>query len=175
MQQTQTDGNQFKGLLAPEKQLAMGSKAKSVDFRQPKKRRQLRHDVASIHSLERPFSEKDLVMQQTRKVSKILRESKAVTNADRSAKMLPLHAQYIDYVKQYPENAEQVEKKNVEEEIVRNILDSLVPPELQGRSNYFKQRPPLGYLTDKHTYASMKKCSSIKTRKVYVFDSYTAK
>ena len=38
--------------------------------------------------------------------------------------------------------------------------------------NSFKTPPPPDYLASKHTYASMRKISNMKSRKQFVFDDY---
>ena len=58
---------------------------------------------------------------------------------------------------------------------MRKRLDDSIPAGLKKPSNYFVERPSNGYLTDKHTYSSMRKGASTKSRKVYMFDAYTTK
>ena len=81
----------------------------------------------------------------------------------------------MNYLKKFPDKVEQDDRKQIEEDIVRRRIDDALPKSLQTPSNWIKKRPPLGYLTDKHTYSTMRKIASHKSRKVFIFDSYTAK
>ena len=63
----------------------------------------------------------------------------------------------------------------MEEEIVRKRIDNAIPLHLKKPSDQFKKRPAPGFLSDKHTYSTMRKISSLKSRKLFVFDSYTDK
>ena len=69
----------------------------------------------------------------------------------------------------------ETDKKQVEELIVRKRIDDTLPSELKKSSNYFKSPPPKGFLTDKHTYASMRKVSNHKSKKLFNFDGFTTK
>ena len=70
----------------------------------------------------------------TRKASKIIREGKTVLIEDGS-KAPPMHTQYLNFLKQYPERIEEEDKKKVEEEVVRNRIDNALPPGLKKPSN----------------------------------------
>ena len=123
--------------------------------------------------LEAPFTTKDLGRSLTRKTSKIIREGKAVMT-ENGKKVAPMLSQYFDYINQFPEKMEDKSKRNEEEKIRKKILNSL-PPALKKPSNWIKKRPSQGYLTDKHTYSTMKKIASLPTRKLFIFDDYTEK
>ena len=111
-------------------------------------------------------------MQITRKTSKIISEGKSVLTKD---KVPPMAEQYFNYIKQFPDKVVSQDKKKIEEEVVRKRIDDTMPKSIAKHSNWIKKRPPPGYLSDKHTYSTMRKVSSHKSRKLFIFDSYTAK
>ena len=86
-----------------------------------------------------------------------------------------MHTQMINYLKQYQEKVIEEDNKVEEEEIVRKRIDDALPTSLRSQSDWIPKRANRGYLTDKHTYSSMRKVSSTKSYKKFVFDSYTAK
>ncbi len=90
--------------------------------------------------------------------------------------MPPMHEQYIDFIKNYSEKVIEEKRKQLEENIVRKRIDGAIPSHLKKSTKSFKQqRSALGYMSDKHTYCSMRKVASHKTRKLYIFDSFATK
>ena len=60
------------------------------------------------------------------------------------------------------------------QEFLRRRLKNMLPGNLrksESRGN-FANKPPEGHLANKHTYASMRKISNMKTRKEFCFDDY---
>lgn len=90
------------------------------------------------------------------------------------SKAAPLGEQFFNYISKFPEKIKETDKKIMEDEVVRKRIDDSLPPQVKKVLNWPKQRPPLGFLSDKPTYSSMKKMSS-KNRKLFIFDSYTTK
>lgn len=86
-----------------------------------------------------------------------------------------MHTQYLNFIKQFPDKLEEEDQKKLEQEVVRKRIDNALPAHLRTSSNQFKQRPPPGFLADKHTYSTMRKIYNMKSRKLFIFDSYTAK
>lgn len=125
-------------------------------------------------SLNQPFSEKDVAMNMTRKQSKIIRESKSKVTDD-GEKLNSMRHQYYEFIKQYPEKIKEVDKRTIEEQIVRQRIDDSLPESLKKSSNWIKERKALGYLSDKHTFASMRRMSNHKSRKLFIFDNFARK
>lgn len=55
---------------------------------------------------------------------------------------------------------------------MRRRIKNMLPSNLRKSENAFKTPPPADYLANKHTYASMRKVSNIKSRKQFIFDEY---
>ena len=119
-----------------------------------------------------PFTEADVGQQLMRKTSKILRKVKIRQVPIDAPKQAPLHSQLIDYMKNYAGKVD--DEKVLVQEFLRRRLKNMLPgnlrkPEAMGA---FANKQPEGHLANKHTYASMRKISNMKTRKEFCFDDY---
>ena len=83
--------------------------------------------------------------------------------------------QFINFVKHFPDKKEEEERRHLEEEVVRKRIDDALPAKLKKESTWIKKRAPMGEMADKHTYSSSRKVASHKTKKKFIFDSYTVK
>ena len=60
------------------------------------------------------------------------------------------------------------------QEYLRNRIRNTLPEEFRRKElrEAFRTPPPQDYLTQKHTFASMKKIANQKSRKIFIFDGY---
>ena len=75
-------------------------------------------------------------------------------------------------MKHYSEK--QDDEKVLVQEFLRRRLKNMLPGSLRKNEEQgsFANKPPEGHLANKHTYASMRKISNLKTRKEFCFDDY---